>query len=73
MHQFTISAAALIVAVALSAPAHAEYNYGPVQNANQCWKPAGAGGSARDFGYWAACAQPASAPAEHRARKQRHH
>lgn len=74
MRQLTISAAALIVAAALlSAPANAEYNYGPVQNANQCWKAATGGGTAKDFGYWAACSQPASAPVEHRARKQRHH
>jgi hypothetical protein len=39
MHQFTVSTAAAIVLAAMlsAAPAKAEYNYGPVQTAGQCW------------------------------------
>jgi hypothetical protein len=60
MRQFTVSTATAIVLAAMlsTAPAKAEYNYGPAQNAGQCWK---ASPSSRDFGFWGACPKPASA------------
>lgn len=73
MRRFAISVAAVALAGTLSSiPAVADYNYGPVQNAGQCWKPAGSG-STKDFGYWGACPQAASAPAARSPRRQRHH
>jgi hypothetical protein len=38
--EFMISAAVMATFAVLlaSAPAKADFNYGPVQNANQCWK-----------------------------------
>lgn len=60
-HFLTVTAAtAAFVALLASVPAKADYNYGPTQNAGQCWKPAMFHG--RDgFGSWGACAKPASA------------
>jgi len=62
MRRFIISAAALTAFAALlaSAPANADYNFGAVQNAGQCWKATL--GYARDasFGYWGACPRTAS-------------
>ena len=72
--QFTISAAAALVLAAMlsSAPAKAEFNYGPAKNASQCWTASPTWG--RDgFGFWGACPQPASAPATRTAGRQRHH
>jgi hypothetical protein len=65
------TAVAIVLAAMLSAaPAKAEYNYGPAQNGNQCWKVSA---SSRDFGYWSACPQPASTPVTRTARHSRHH
>ncbi len=73
MRKFTVLAAAAVLAAMLTwGPAKAEYNYGPVQNAGQCWKSS-SGGSAKDFGYWSACPQPASAPVARTGRQARRH
>ncbi len=72
MRKFTVLAAAAALAMLTLGPAKAEYNYGPVQNAGQCWKSS-PGGSAKDFGYWGACPQPASAPITRTVRSARHH
>jgi hypothetical protein len=73
MRGITLSAAALaLAAMFASAPANAEYMYGPVKNGNQCWIGAQSawgtfGGGT--FGYWGPCAQPAAvaaAPRHHR-------
>jgi hypothetical protein len=73
MRKFIISAAAMSAFAALlaSAPAMAEYHFGPTQNGNQCWIgnggapaiPGRVGGSSGYFGYWGACPKPASATA----------
>jgi hypothetical protein len=84
MRKFIISAAATTAFVALltSAPAMAEYNYGPMKNGDQCWNgssygamvvPGRAGGSSNGFGYWAACAAPASATPAPAPKHRRHH
>jgi len=71
MRQFTaLAAAALVAAVLSSGPAKADYHYGPVENAGQCWKPSP---TSRDFGYWSACPKPASTSVTHTVRRQRHH
>ena len=54
------AAAFAIAALMSSAPALAEYNYGPVKNGNQCWKDYT--GRKAEFGYWTACPQPAIPP-----------
>jgi hypothetical protein len=73
MCKFTVLAAAAALAATLTlGPANADYHFGPVQNGNQCWKSSG-GGSAKDFGYWSACPQPASASATRTVRHARHH
>jgi hypothetical protein len=81
MRRFTISAAAIAAFAALlaSAPAMAEYHFGPVQNGEKCWHGSGAvvipgrvGGPSNGFGYWGACPQTASAtvaPAQRHARR----
>jgi len=39
MRQFTAFAAAAVLAAMLGAgPAKADYHFGPVENAGQCWK-----------------------------------
>jgi len=72
MRSFAISAAAIVVVtLAVAMPARAEMNYGALTQNGQCWKEAaGPAGSSR-FGYWAPCAQPASAVAP--ATKHRKH
>ena len=73
MRHFLIvtAATAALAALLASAPAKAEYNYGPIQNAGQCWKPAMFHG--RDgFGSWGACPQTASV-APTRTASRRHH
>jgi hypothetical protein len=71
MRQFAIFAAAAVLAAALSSvAARAEFNYGPVQNGNQCWK-SNVTQAHNGFGYWTTCPQPASAPVVRAAR--RHH
>jgi hypothetical protein len=81
MRKFTISAAAATAFLALmaSAPAVAEYHFGPNQNGNQCWHgsvygtvPGRPAGASNGFGYWGACPQPASttaAPAPQQVRR----
>jgi hypothetical protein len=62
MRHFLITGAAMTAFAAslASVPANAERNFGPMQNAGQCWKFSQ--GYARDggFGYWGACPQTAS-------------
>ena len=71
MRQFTaFAAAAALAAMLSSAPAKADYHYGPVENAGQCWK---ASPTSRDFGYWSACPKPANAPVTRSARHSRRH
>jgi hypothetical protein len=74
MQKFMISAAAVTVFGALVAtvPAKADFNFGPVQNGNQCWNSSPNSNNSKEFGYWAACPQPASiaAPTHH---KSHHH
>lgn len=71
MRQFTACAAAIVFAAVLSSgSALADYNFGPLQNAGQCWK---SNPSGKDFGYWGACPQPASAPVTRTVRHPRHH
>jgi D-alanyl-D-alanine dipeptidase len=71
MRKFVISVAAMMVFAALvpTAPAKADFNFGPVQNGNQCWTYTP---NSKEFGYWGACPQPASvaAPTHH---KSHHH
>jgi len=57
MRYFIISAAAFVALVA-SVPAKADYNFGAMQNAGQCWKSSP--GHKEGFGYWGACPQTAS-------------
>jgi len=73
MRLFTVSTAAAIVLAAMlaSAPAKADYHFGPMQNAGQCWTASGSG-SSKDFGFWGACPQTASA-AVATPRRHRHH
>ena len=63
MRKFVISAAAVTAFAALlaSAPAMADYNYGPMQNGSQCWNGS-LGHKYGGFGFWGACPQTASAP-----------
>jgi hypothetical protein len=73
MRQFTISTAAAIVLAATfaSAPAKADYNYGPTVKGTQCWKRAPIG-SNESFGSWGACPQAASTTTVRPARRHRH-
>ncbi len=71
MRQLTAFAAAILFATTLSSiSARADYHFGPVKNGDQCWKSSP---SAKDFGYWGACPQPASAPVVRTVRHARHH
>jgi hypothetical protein len=74
MRKFVISAAAVTVlaGLAASAPAKADFNFGPVKNGNLCWTLTPNSNNSKEFGYWAACAQPASVAAPTR-RKNHHH
>jgi len=59
MRHFLITAAAMMALATLaSAPAKADRNWGPIQQGNQCWTNSV---SSKEFGYWSACAKPASA------------
>jgi hypothetical protein len=62
MNRFTASAAAIVLATTLSSvAAKADFNYGPVQNGNQCWTRSMSNGHINGgFGYWAECPKPAS-------------
>ena len=73
MRQFMISASAAVVLAAMfaSAPAKADYNYGPTVNGTQCWKKAPLG-SNDSFGSWGACPQAASTTAVRPVRRHRH-
>jgi len=61
MRTITLSAAAILAFAAFSMPAHAEYNTGAQAQNGQCWKDSA--GRKGDFGYWAPCAEKASATA----------
>jgi hypothetical protein len=67
MRKFMISAAMVTTFAAslASAPANADFNFGPVQNAGQCWKLST---NSKEFGYWSECPRPASvaAPTRHK-------
>jgi hypothetical protein len=65
MQKFLISGAAITAVAALltSVPASAEFNYGPLQNGNQCFHSSPNSSNSKDFGYWKACAQSASVSA----------
>jgi hypothetical protein len=82
MRKFTISAAAITAFGALlaSAPAMAEYHFGPMKNGDKCWHGSGAvvipgraGGFPNGFGYWGACPQTASATVAPAPRQVRRH
>jgi len=70
--RITVSTAVAIVLAAMlsAAPAKADYHFGPIQNGSQCWKVSS---GSRDFGYWSACPQPASAPVARTTHRTRHH
>jgi D-alanyl-D-alanine dipeptidase len=71
MGKFMISAAAMMVFATLvaTAPAKADFNFGPVQNGNLCWTYTP---NSKEFGYWGACPRPASVATPTR-RKSHHH
>jgi hypothetical protein len=62
MRQFLIAATAVTAFATLSAtaPAKAEVNFGPLQNAGQCWTSSQGYGRDARFGYWSACPKTAS-------------
>ncbi len=70
MGKFAICSIAMFAfaSVVATVPASAEQNHGPVQQNGKCWKSTfGASGAAggAGFGYWDACAQPASLAVVH--------
>jgi len=75
MRGITLSAAALaLAAMFASAPANAEYMYGPVKNGNQCWNSqayssANSGGT---WGFWGPCPQAAGTAVVVAPRRHRH-
>jgi hypothetical protein len=73
MRQFTVSMAAAIVLAAAfaSAPAKADYNYGPTVNGTQCWK-ADRFKANESYGFWGACPQAASTTTVRPVRRHRH-
>jgi len=82
MRKFIISATATTAFAALlaSAPAMAEYHYGPLQVGNQCWNGSTygttmgrLGANANGFGYWGECAKTASATVAPAPRHVRRH
>jgi Spy/CpxP family protein refolding chaperone len=71
MRQFTIAAATVAIAALISAaPASAERDHGPLKQNGQCWQKQ-KGQEAGTWGYWAACPQPASAPAVQKPARRR--
>lgn len=74
MRHFLITAAATAAFAALlaSAPASADTNYGPAQNAGQCWKSSQGYGREGRFGYWSACPEAASVATAPRTASRRH-
>jgi hypothetical protein len=73
MKQFSYALAAVAVAALFaSAPAKAEYNYGPTKNGAQCWttSPNHSGSNGATWGYWGACPATASVAI---APRHRHH
>jgi hypothetical protein len=71
MRKFMVSAAAMTLFAALltTVPAKADFNFGPIQNGNLCWKLTP---NSKEFGYWSTCPRPASvATPTHR--KSHHH
>jgi hypothetical protein len=82
MRKFTISLAATTAFAALlaSAPAMAEYHFGPTKDGDKCWHGSGVvaipgrvGGPSNGFGYWGACPQTASATVAPTPRHARRH
>jgi hypothetical protein len=73
MSKLIIAAATIAFgALVASAPAQADYNYGPTKNGAQCWKAAQSHG--RDgFGAWDACPQAASVAVTNPVRRHRTH
>lgn len=73
MRHFLITAAAMTAFALASVPARADHNFGPLQNAGQCWKFSQ--GYARDgaFGYWGACPQTASVAITRTTTRRVHH
>jgi hypothetical protein len=65
MHKMTIAATIAFGAFLAVAPAHADRNWGPVQQNGQCWNAqvAHGGSNGGTWGYWAACPQKASVAA----------
>jgi hypothetical protein len=59
MRKFVLTAAAMTAFAALSAPASAEMNYGPLKDGNKCFTTQ-IGGGKDGIGYWGACPQAAS-------------
>jgi len=74
MHRFSAYAIAAFAVAALfaSAPASAEYHFGPVKNGTQCWKAANANLNSA-YGYWDQCPAAASTTAAATPRHRRHH
>jgi hypothetical protein len=71
MIKVALSAAAAFAVVAMmsSAPALADFNFGPIQNGTQCWKDSAS--RKAEFGYWAACPSTASVATTKRTRRAR--
>jgi hypothetical protein len=75
MKKLTIAVAIAFGALLATAPAHAERNWGPIQQNGQCWQSQvnTAGSNLGTWGYWAACPKKASVavaparPIRHRA------
>ena len=74
MHKLSVYTVATIAlaAVFASAPARADFNFGPSTNGKQCWKasPGSTGSNGGMYGYWDACPAPAAVAA---APKRAHH
>jgi hypothetical protein len=75
MRHFLITAATMTAFSTLLAtvPAKADMNYGPLQNAGQCWTSSPGYGREGRFGYWGACPQTASVAVTHTTSRRHHH
>jgi hypothetical protein len=75
MRHFLIAAIAVTAFATLlaAAPANAEVNFGPLQNAGQCWTSSSGYGRDARFGYWSACPQTASVAATRTTSRRHHH
>ena len=76
MHKLSVYTVATVALVGLfaTAPARADYNYGPAKNGTQCWKsaPGWTGSNGGMYGYWEACPAPAAAAVTGSKRIRRH-